>query len=127
MAVRLADLGSEMKQLDGTLAALAEPTRRQVVDLLRRHPRRAGELAAAVRVSAPLMSRHLRVLRMHGLIEEQHGDPIDSRIRVYRLCREPFDELAAWLEQVEAFWSDQLSAFREHVARRKRGRVRDLK
>jgi DNA-binding transcriptional ArsR family regulator len=119
LVVRFAYRGSEVKQLDRTLAALAEPTRRRVVDLLRRRPRRAGELASAVKVSAPLMSRHLRVLRMHGLIEEQRREVTDSRIRVYRLCRQPFDELAAWLGQVEAFWSDQLGSFREHVASQK--------
>ena len=49
--------------IDSTLAALADPTRRGVIDLLRERPRRAGELAAAARMSAPAMSRHLRVLR----------------------------------------------------------------
>lgn len=111
-----------MTSLDQTLAALAEPTRRQVIDLLRERPRRAGELAQAVDVSAPLMSRHLRTLRTYGLVEEQHADPKDTRVRTYRLCREPFNELAAWLELVDAFWTDQLSAFRDHVARRKRGK-----
>lgn len=101
--------------LDHTLAALAEPTRRRVIDLLRERPRRAGELAQAVDVSAPLMSRHLRVLRTHGLVEEEHGDPSDTRIRMYRLRRQPFDELHRWLEHVEAFWEDQLGAFRRHV------------
>src|SRR5436309_4740199 len=106
-----------MTSLDHTLAALAEPTRRHVIDLLRERPRRAGELADALSVSAPLMSRHLRTLRLHGLVEETHADPSDSRVRTYHLRREPFDELHAWLQQVEAFWNDQLSAFRGHVER----------
>jgi DNA-binding transcriptional ArsR family regulator len=106
-----------MTNLDQTLAALAEPTRRRVIDLLRDKPRRAGELADAVSVSAPLMSRHLRTLRTCGLVEETHGNPNDTRIRMYRLRREPFEELHGWLEQVEAFWSDQLGAFRSHVER----------
>lgn len=116
-----------MNNLDGTLAALADPTRRHVIDLLRKRPRRAGDLAAAAKVSAPLMSRHLRVLRRHGLVAEQHGASKDSRIRVYRLCRGPFDELTGWLAQVGAFWDDQLGAFQNHVSRRKRGLARDLK
>jgi DNA-binding transcriptional ArsR family regulator len=107
-----------MTALDHTLAALAEPTRRRVIELLRERPRRAGELAESIAVSAPLMSRHLRTLRLHGLVEEQHSDPRDSRVRLYRLRREPFDELQAWLRQVEAFWSDQLGAFRRHVERK---------
>ena len=113
-----------MTRLDRTLAALAEPTRRHAVDLLRERPRRAGELADAIGVSAPLMSRHLRTLRLEGLVEEEHGDPRDSRVRMYRLRREPFDELGNWLRQVEAFWEDQLGAFREHVERTKKGRRR---
>ena len=124
MALRRAHGGIEMTGVDGTLAALAEPTRRHVIDLLRERPRRAGDLARAARVSAPLMSRHLRVLRLHGLVEEEHQDPRDSRIRMYHLRREPFDELRGWLEQVEAFWTDQLGAFRDHVERTRKGKRR---
>lgn len=104
-------------KLDGTLAALADPTRRRVVDMLRQGPRRAGELAAASRVSAPAMSRHLRVLRRRGLIEEERVDE-DARIRLYRLRREPFDGLSSWLRELESFWTDQLDAFGAHVAKR---------
>jgi DNA-binding transcriptional ArsR family regulator len=111
-----------MTDLDRTLTALAEPTRRRVIDLLRKRPHRAGELARAARVSAPLMSRHLRVLRVHGLVEEAHGDPEDTRVRMYRLRRQPFTELRGWLDEVEAFWTDQLGAFREHVERTRKGK-----
>ena len=107
--------------LDDTLGALADPTRRQVVDLLRKHPRRAGELAAAVAVSPPAMSRHLRVLRIRGLVEEEREDR-DSRVRVYRLRREKFAELQGWLREVEAFWTDQLDSFRAHVEGKTKGR-----
>jgi len=100
--------------LDATLTALADPTRRKVVDLLRQSPRPAGELAASVAMSAPAMSRHLRVLRASGLVEaETDGD--DARLRVYRLRREPFTALQAWLDQVQAFWNEQLGAFKAHV------------
>jgi DNA-binding transcriptional ArsR family regulator len=105
--------------LDRTLAALADPTRRRVVELLRRQPRRAGELADAFGVSAPAMSRHLRVLRTRGLVEESREDG-DARCRVYRLRPEPFRDLASWLAEVEAFWSDQLGAFKRHAERAQR-------
>ena len=105
--------------VDRTLAALADPTRRQVVDLLRQRPRRAGELAAAVATSPPAMSRHLRVLRATGLVEAATGDD-DARLRVYRLRPEPFAALRAWLDQVEAFWGEQLDAFKAHAERRRR-------
>ncbi len=109
------------RNLDDTLSALADPTRRRVVDLLRQRPRRAGELAAAFKVSAPAMSRHLRVLRTRGLIEEDRVDH-DARLRVYRLRPEPFTELQAWLREVEVFWTDQLGAFKAHAERTRKGK-----
>ena len=59
------------------------------------------------------MSRHLRVLRTSGLVEDDRVEH-DNRIRVYRLRREPFTDLQAWLERVEAFWTGQLASFAEH-------------
>jgi DNA-binding transcriptional ArsR family regulator len=100
--------------LDQTLAALADPTRRRVVDLLHERPRRAGELAIAAGMSPPAMSRHLRVLRRRGLVEEDRMEN-DARVRVYRLAPERFNELSAWLREVESFWTDQLDAFKLHA------------
>jgi DNA-binding transcriptional ArsR family regulator len=107
--------------LDRTFAALADPTRRGVIDVLRRGPRRAGELAAALDMSPPAMSRHLRVLRRTGLVEEDGLDD-DARVRVYRLRAAPFSALREWLDEVEAFWSDQLDAFQRHAESTKRRR-----
>lgn len=104
-------------ELDRTLAALADPHRRRVVELLGERPRPAGELARLVGLSPPAMSRHLRVLRTRGLIDETRVEE-DARVRLYRLRPEPFDELEAWLREVGAFWDDQLEAFRAHVDRR---------
>lgn len=109
--------------LDRTLAALADPARRSAIDLLRKRPRRAGELAAALSMSPAAMSRHLRVLRKSGLVEEQ-GVNEDARVRVYRLCPEPFTALRGWLHEVEAFWHEELSAFRRR-AERTRGQRRE--
>ena len=64
--------------------------------MLRERPRRAGELAAAVGLSAPAMSRHLRTLRASGLVEESHPE-LDARVRVYALRPGPMAELKAWL------------------------------
>jgi DNA-binding transcriptional ArsR family regulator len=100
--------------LDLTLLALADPTRRRVVDLLRERPRRAGELAAAFGASPPAMSRHLKVLRQRGLVEEERSED-DARCRIYRLRPEPFRDLSAWLEEIESFWADQLDAFKTHA------------
>jgi len=102
--------------LDGTLAALAEPARRGVIDLLRVSPLPAGELASALHMSPPAMSRHLRVLRKAGLVAPD-GLEDDARARVYRLERGPFTGLRGWLDEVEGFWGEQLQAFRAHAER----------
>ena len=101
-------------ELDRTLAALGDPCRRRVVDLLRERPRRAGELAEAAKIAFPLMSRHLKKLRESGLVEEDR-DEFDSRVRIYRLKPKPMADLRLWLEETEALWSRQLAAFKAHV------------
>jgi DNA-binding transcriptional ArsR family regulator len=103
-----------MKHLDATLAALADPTRRHVVDLLRERPRRAGELASATRTSGPAMSRHLRVLRESGLVDAALLDE-DARARVYHLRPQRLRALHDWLD---TFWGGQLEAFKRHVEKR---------
>lgn len=100
--------------IDRTLAALADPARRQVVDLLRERPRRAGELASATGLSPPAMSRHLRALRVGGLVEESHP-AFDARVRIYRLRPEPMAQLKIWLDETEQLWTQQLSAFKTHL------------
>jgi DNA-binding transcriptional ArsR family regulator len=100
--------------LDRTLAALADPHRRRVVRLLAEQPRAAGELARAVGVSPPAMSRHLKTLRARGLVEESHPE-FDARVRIYALRPEPMVHLLRWLEESERLWSAQLAAFKAHV------------
>ena len=101
-------------RLDETLAALADPHRRQVVELLRQRPHRAGELAQAAGLTAPAMSRHLRTLRRSGLVEESSPE-FDARVRVYQLRPEAMVHLLRWLEETERMWSEQLAAFKAHV------------
>jgi DNA-binding transcriptional ArsR family regulator len=112
----------EVSDLDRTLEALSDPTRRGVVELLKKRPRRAGELSEALGMSAPAMSRHLRVLRETGLVEEDHAGE-DARVRTYRLRHQPFAALRKWLEEVESFWTNQLDAFAKH-AEKTRGRAK---
>lgn len=100
--------------VDRTLAALADPCRRQVVDLLARGPRSAGDLAREVGVPAPAMSRHLKALKDSGLVEDSHPE-FDARVRVYALRPEPMVQLLRWLEESERLWSDQLLAFKAHL------------
>ena len=102
--------------VDAVLSALADPHRRKVVDVLRAGPRNAGDLSKLVGVSAPAMSRHLRMLKGCGLVGETHPD-YDARVRVYALNARPLGELKAWLETTERLWADQLASFKKHLER----------
>jgi DNA-binding transcriptional ArsR family regulator len=102
--------------LDRTLAALADPARRRVVELLRERPRRAGELAAALAVSPSVMSRHLKVLRDTDLVEESSPE-FDARVRIYSLRTGATAGLRRWLDAVEQGWAEQLTALKAHVER----------
>src|SRR5438045_940060 len=106
--------------LDDVLGALAEPTRRRVVELLGEGPKRAGALAAAVGTSAPALSRHLRVLLEAGVVtDERPAD--DARARLFRLRPESIVAVQAWLDQLKAEWDDQLESFKRHVEGDQRG------
>jgi DNA-binding transcriptional ArsR family regulator len=116
----------DLDALDRTLQALAEPTRRAVVGLLRAGPQRAGDLAASLSMSRQAMSRHLRVLRHAGLIREIGAaqPQEDARARTYQLDAAPIGALHDWLGDVRAFWDAQLQSFKaqtERVARARRG------
>jgi DNA-binding transcriptional ArsR family regulator len=100
--------------IDRTLAALADPYRRRAVDLLREGPMRATDLANALDLAPPAMSRHLRVLRQSGLVQETHPE-FDARVRIYSLQPGAIRDLRQWLDHIEAMWTQQLSAFRAHL------------
>ncbi len=100
--------------VDALFEVLADPTRRRVVQLLGRQPLRAGELAQATGTSAPVISRHLRILLAAGVVADERV-PDDARLRVFRLRPESLTALQAWLDQIQAHWSEQLGAFKRHV------------
>jgi DNA-binding transcriptional ArsR family regulator len=102
--------------LDETFVALADPMRRGAVELLAERPRRAGELAAELGTTPSTMSKHLRVLRQSGLVDETHPE-FDARVRIYSLRAAPMVELRAWLERAERGWAAQLASFAEHIER----------
>lgn len=97
--------------------ALADPTRRQVVELLSDGPRRASELAGLAGASAPAMSRHLRVLLEAGIVADERP-PGDARVRIFRLHPDSMVALQAWLDQLRAHWEEQLQSFKRHVERK---------
>lgn len=99
---------------------LADPTRRQIVELLRQGELEAGEIAAHFDTARPGVSRHLRVLREHGLVRVR----ADAQRRIYSLDPKPLRELDRWLEPYRQFWSDRLAALDAHIrtTRNRRGR-----
>lgn len=112
-----------VNEIDSTFAALADPTRRQVVELLQSDALRASVIADRLEVSRAALSRHLRYLERSGLVSvETPGE--DARGRRYRLDRGRLIALRAWLDQAEAFWSEQLGAFKEHAERTPRTQTR---
>jgi DNA-binding transcriptional ArsR family regulator len=100
--------------------AIADPVRRDILMMLRAGPRNAGAIASAFSVSRPAVSRHLRVLRASGLVQ----DEVRGRQRVYRLDLAALAPLDAWLAQLRADWGGRLDALETEVQRTRRDRRR---
>ena len=98
------------------LEALADPTRRTIVELLAERELSAGELAAHFETSRPAVSRHLRVLREQGLVQAR----VEGRRRLYSLDPEPLEELNEWLSHYRRFWTNRLDALGVELKRRRR-------
>jgi DNA-binding transcriptional ArsR family regulator len=107
--------------MNAVLHALGDESRRTILELLRDHPATAGEIAEALPIARPGVSRHLRVLREADLVEvEQH-----AQWRIYRLRPEALAELDSWLERYRALWEQRLDALHTEIARGKRERRSD--
>ena len=98
--------------------ALADPTRRRILELLADGELEAGEIAAQFSISRPGVSRHLRVLRESGLVRVRP----EAQRRHYSLDPAPLAELDAWLARYRAFWTNRLDALETEIARRRRAR-----
>ena len=96
---------------DLAFSALADPTRRAVLDLLRAGTRPAGDIARAFTVSRPAISKHLSILRRAHLVEERR----EGRHRLYQLNPEPLREVDTWLEQYRQFWTASLNNLKAFV------------
>jgi DNA-binding transcriptional ArsR family regulator len=94
-----------------TFAALAEPSRRQILDLLRERERSVSELVQHLNLSQPGVSKHLRVLRESGLVDVR----VDAQRRWYQLRPQPLSEIDAWLAPYRHFWSARLDALETHL------------
>ena len=96
---------------ESTFSALADPTRRAVLDLLRQGSQPAGRIAQAFPVSRPAISKHLRLLRRAHLVQEHR----EGRHRVYQLNPEPLRAVDSWIEQYRTFWSSSLANLKAFV------------
>ena len=96
---------------EAAFQALADPTRRAVLDLLRRGSQPAGQIANAFPISRPAISKHLRLLRRAHLVREQR----EGRNRVYHLNPEPLKAVDSWLDQYRVFWQANLSSLKTFV------------
>jgi DNA-binding transcriptional ArsR family regulator len=104
--------------MEAALRALADPSRRTVVERLARGPVTAGELAELLPIARPGVSRHLRVLREAGLVEVH----AEAQRRVYSLRAEPLAEIDEWLGPYRALWEQRFDALHTEIARGKRER-----
>jgi DNA-binding transcriptional ArsR family regulator len=96
---------------EATFQALADPTRRAVLDLLRRGSQPAGHIAGAFPVSRPAISKHLRLLRRAHLVHEHR----EGRHRVYQLNPEPLRAVDSWLTEYRRFWQMSLTNLKTFV------------
>jgi len=104
--------------MEAVLRALADESRRTMLDTLTRGPATAGELASLLPIARPGVSRHLRVLREAGLVEVRQ----EAQRRVYSLRPEPLAEVDQWLARYRALWEHRLDALHTEVARGKHER-----
>jgi DNA-binding transcriptional ArsR family regulator len=94
-----------------TFAALAEPTRRRILDELRASESSVGDLVDALAVSQPTMSKHLKVLRDAGFVSCR----VAAQRRIYRVEAPPFERLDEWLEPYRRLWARHLDALERHL------------
>jgi DNA-binding transcriptional ArsR family regulator len=93
--------------------AVAEPSRRAILDILRAGERPAGDLVSALALSQPGVSKHLKLLREAGLVSVR----ADGQRRLYRLQPQGLKDLEAWLAPYRHFWADRLAALDDHLER----------
>jgi DNA-binding transcriptional ArsR family regulator len=104
--------------MDAVLQALADQSRRTVLQILRDHPATAGELADALLIARPGVSRHLRVLREAGLVDVRR----EAQRRIYSLRPEALVEVDEWLEGYRALWQNRLGALHTEIRRGKKAK-----
>jgi DNA-binding transcriptional ArsR family regulator len=101
--------------MNAVMHALADHSRRTLLEILRDHPATAGELADSLPIARPGVSRHLRVLHEAGLVDVRQ----EAQRRIYSLRPAPLIEVDAWLENYRALWRNRLDALHTEVARNK--------
>ena len=113
VTLSLRNCSATLKLMDAVLQALADQSRRTVLEILRDHPATAGELADALPIARPGVSRHLRVLREAGLVDVRQ----EAQRRIYSLRPEGLAEVDEWLGDYRALWQNRLDALHAEIAR----------
>ena len=104
------------QNMEPAFEILAEPNRRAILSLLVSSEQSVGEIERRLRMTQPMVSKHLRVLRDAGFVEAT----VDAQRRLYRLKPEPFQEMDMWLDQFRRFWSAHVDALERHLDRMER-------
>ena len=96
-----------------TFSALADPTRRRIIESLAQAETSFGELAEKFEMSRPAVSQHLKVLKQAGIVTAR----AEAQKRIYRLSESSLDELETWLQRVRSFWNPRLDKLEELLSR----------
>lgn len=99
--------------MESVFEVIAEPNRRSILSLLAMSEQSVGEIERQLRMSQPMVSKHLRVLRDAGFVEST----VDAQRRLYRLKPEPFRQMDTWLDQFRRFWSTHVDALERYLDR----------
>ena len=99
--------------MESAFTILAEPSRRAILSLLANGEHSVGDLGAALKLSQPSVSKHLRILRDAGFVQST----IDAQRRVYRLCPAPLQEVDAWMAPFRRYWASHVDALERHLDR----------
>ncbi len=100
--------------MEAMLHALADPRRREIVEILLEEEQLVGDLVRRLPIAQSGVSRHLRILRDAGMVESR----ADGQRRIYSLRAEPFEKLSEWLGQYRRLWEDRLDNFEAELERR---------
>ncbi len=109
--------------IENTLKALSEPNRLHIIELLFLGDKSVGDIVVTMKISQPLVSKHLNALKKAGLVEVE----IDRQKRIYRLKKEPFIEMESWINSYKKQWESRLDRLDDYLKKMKKGKENETK